>query len=122
MKQTTHPKYIQHITGQYKAIDSVSPNQEIVQRVTGLITLAFNTINILIIIRFLLDLLHVSLFNPFARLIFATTEPFLSIFRGLTHSPLFHNVTLELTTLIAITVYSLLGWSLNKLLRILFAR
>ena len=122
MKHTTNSRYMQPITGQYKAIEPIHVDQEIMQRVTGLISLGFNLINILILFRFLLDLLNASLFNPFARLIFNLSEPFLSMFEGLIRSPLFRDVAPELTTLIAVTIYSLLGWSLAKLIRILFAR
>jgi uncharacterized protein YggT (Ycf19 family) len=122
MKHTTHPRYIQPVTGQYRPIDYPHVDQEIVQYVTRFITLAFNTINVLIILRFLLDLLNASPSNPFTRLIFATSEPFLSVFQGLTRSPFFRDITAELTALFAITVYSLLGWSVNRLLHILFTR
>jgi hypothetical protein len=85
MKPTTHPRYIQPITGRYEAVDPIHVDQEILQRVTGLISLGANLINIVIIMRFLLDLLDASHFNPFARLIFTTSEPFLAMFQGLTH-------------------------------------
>jgi uncharacterized protein YggT (Ycf19 family) len=102
-------------------MEPVHINQEILQRVSGLINLGVSLLNILIVMRLILDLLDASPFHPFARLIYSTTEPFLSVFQGLTRSPLFSGVASELNTLIAITVYSLLAWIATKLMRILFA-
>jgi uncharacterized protein YggT (Ycf19 family) len=97
----------------------VHVNQEIAQRVSGLITLGVSLLNILIVMRYLLELLVASPFNPFASLVYSITEPFMSVFQGLVRSPIFGEVTPELNTLIAIMVYSLLGWIATRLIRIL---
>lgn len=110
------------ITARPLDIEPAQVNQEILQRVTGLINLGVTLLNSLILLRFLLVLVDANRANQFARFIFSTTEPFLSVFRGLASSPSYDGVTVELTTLIAITVYSLLGWTTIQLLRTLFAR
>lgn len=112
---------IRQITGRPLDLEPVHLNQEILHRITGLISLGVTLLNSLICLRFLLVLVDANRANEFARFVFSTTEPFLSVFRGLTHSPSYNGVTVEMTTLIAITVYSLLGWSIIQLLRILFA-
>ncbi|NJC96919.1 MAG: hypothetical protein C3F07_06250 [Anaerolineales bacterium] len=103
-------------------VDGVpSVNREIQQRVSGLIELGVSLLNILLILRFFLDLWDASPSHPFAGLIYSTSEPFLSAFQGLVRSPLFREVTPELNTLMAVTAYSLLGWTAIKLVRLLFA-
>lgn len=121
MRQITDSRRVQSITGRTRDTEPVHVNQEIMQRVIGLINMGVSLLNILIAMRFLLYLLDASPLHPFARLIYSTTEPFLSVFEGLTRSPLFRDVAFELNTLIAVTVYSLLGWVATKLIRILFA-
>lgn len=109
------------ITARPLDLEPVHVNQEILHRITGLINLGVTLLNSLILLRFLLVLVDANRANVFARFIFSTTGPFLSVFRGLASSPSYDGITVELTTLIAITVYSLLGWTIIQLLRTLFA-
>ena len=95
-------------------------NQEIMHRITGLITLGATALNILICLRYLLMRLDANPANPFADLIYSTTAPFLAVFQGLTRSPALINIATELNTLIAITAYSLLAWILSQLVRVMF--
>jgi len=121
MREITDSRIIQPATSQPQDIEPLHVNQEILQRVTGLTHLGVSLINILILMHLLLRLLAASPLNPFARLVYSTSEPFLSVFQGLTRSPVFQDVAFELNTLIAITVYSLLGWLATRLIRIMFA-
>lgn len=121
MRPITDSGRFQTITGQIRDTAPVEVNQEILTRVTGLIQFGVSLLDILILMRYVLDLLQASPAHPFASLIYALSEPFLSVFEGLTRSPLFREIALELHTLIAITVYSLLGWIATRLIRILFA-
>lgn len=106
------------ITGGHRSTGSTL-NQAILSRATGLIQLAVSLLNVSFILRFLVELVEATAGNPFAQFIRTLTEPFLSIFQGLTRSPAFAEVAFELHILLAITVYSLLGWAVAKLLRIL---
>jgi uncharacterized protein YggT (Ycf19 family) len=121
MRPITDSGRFQPITGQLWDNAPAQVNQETVIRVTGLIRLGASLLNILIVIRYLLTLLQASSAHPFARLIYDITEPFVSVFQGLTRSPLFSDLALELNTLIAIIAYSLLAWIAVRLVRILFA-
>jgi len=118
MRQITDTGRI--ITTQPRDVEAPHLNQEIMHRITGLIALGATSLNILICLRYLLILLDANLANPFADLIYNTTAPFLAVFHGLTRSPALINVATELNTLIAITAYSLLAWTLNQLIRIMF--
>lgn len=121
MKPITDTGRFQPITGQLWDDAPAEVNQEIVIRVTGLIRLGTSLLDILILMRYLLMQLQASPAHPFARLIYNASEPFVSVFEGLTRSSRLSDLALELNTLIAIMVYSLLGWIAVRLVRILFA-
>lgn len=113
-------RHAHSITGSHRHT-STGVKQAILSRATGLIQLAVSLLNVSFILRFVVELVEASANNPFAQFIRTITEPFLSIFQGLTRSPAFAEVAFELHILLAITVYSLLGWAVAKILRILLA-
>lgn len=121
MKPITDTGRFQPITGQLWDNAPAQVNQEILIRVTGLIRLSASLLNMMIILRYVLTLLQASPAHPFARLIYNVTEPFMSVFQGLTRSSQFKDLALELNTLIALVAYSLLAWVAVRLVRILFA-
>lgn len=96
--------------------------EDALRRLSNLINLGFGIINSLIGLRFLLNLMAANPANPFMILINALTLPFLWLFQGLTSTPSFEGITIEFYDLIAIAVYYLLGWSIVRLMWILFAR
>jgi hypothetical protein len=60
--------------------------------------------------------------NPFAALIYFITTPFIWLFQGITITPGFAGIELELFDLIAIIVYTAIAWVIIRLIWILFAR
>jgi hypothetical protein len=92
------------------------------RRITGLIQLAFDILNGLIGLRFLLKLMAANPNNPFAQLVDFLTAPFLWMFQGITYTPSFRGIQIEFFSLIAIAVYSLIGWILIQLIWLLFSR
>jgi uncharacterized protein YggT (Ycf19 family) len=110
------------ITGRPRDIESAHLDQEIVQRVTGLIMLGISLLNSLILTRFLLKLLAANPANPFAQFVYSTTAPLLTLFHGLVQTVTANGSVFEFSDLVAIAVYAMLGWSTVGLLRILFAR
>lgn len=121
MRSITDTGRYRPITGQVWDDAPAQVNQEILIRVTGLIRLGASLLNMLIVMRYILILLQASPTHPFARLIYNVSEPFVSVFQGLTRSSHFRDLALELNTLVAIVVYSLLAWIAVRLVRILFA-
>ncbi len=119
MSQTNNTDRIQASTGRLRVF---TISNETLRRITGLIQLAFGVLNGTIGLRFLLKLMAANPQNPFASLIYFITQPFLWIFQGLTRTPSFEGIEIEFFSLIAIVVYSLLGWIIVQLLWILFAR
>jgi len=122
MSQITDTVRVQPITGQIRDLAPAHVNQEILQRVTGLVYLGIGLLNSLIFMRFVLRLLDANPANPFAQFIYSTTQPFLSAFLGLISVVTVDGRVLELHNLIAITVYGMIGWTIVQLLRIMFAR
>lgn len=88
-------------------------------KLTQFVWLVFGAIEGLIGLRVLLKLLAANPDNPFARLIYGTTDVFLWPFRGLTAEPSVGGVVLELSSIIALVVYALLAWVIAKALWIL---
>lgn len=102
--------------------DQLVFDQDALRRLTGLVILAFGTLNGLILLRFLLKLMAANPANIFASFIYTITEPFLVIFQGLTPTPAFAGIVLEFHDLIAIVVYAGLAWLIVRLMWLLFAR
>jgi uncharacterized protein YggT (Ycf19 family) len=119
MSQITDTGHVQPILGQ---AEMVHVNQEILQRVTGLIQWGVGVLNILICLRYLLKLMGASPSNPIAQFVYSTTQPLLSMFEDLINNLQFGGTILEFHDLIAIVVYGMLGWMTVQLLRIMFAQ
>src|SRR5262245_40331132 len=121
MSQITDTSRPRLIAGQTVPREFPNLNQEILQRITGLIQLGVGALNSLILLRFLLKLLAANTENQFAIFIYASTEPFLRMFHGLTSVLTVGGMVFELHDLIAIVVYGMLGWIIVRLLRVMFA-
>jgi hypothetical protein len=89
-------------------------------KLSRLIWLLFGIIQGLIGIRFLLKLLAADPNNPFASLVYNTTDLFLWPFEGLIANPSVNGMVLEITSLIAILIYALLAWAIWRLAWVLF--
>jgi hypothetical protein len=122
MSQLSDTGRIKSTTGRTSALRVFVINEGTLRRITGLIQLGFGVLNGLIGLRFLLKLMAANPVNPFASLIYFVTSPFLWMFQGLTRTPAFEGIEIEFFSLIAIVVYSLIGWVVIQLLWILFSR
>ena len=122
MSQITNTGRIRPNTSPLRDMDPPHVDQEIMQRITGLILLGVSLLNSLICTRFMLKLMAANPANPFAELIYRTTQPFLDVFQGLIRVFSVDGSVFELHDLIAIAVYAMLGWSTVRLIRIMFAR
>lgn len=122
MSQLSDTGRIRSTTGRTSALRVFVINEGTLRRITSLIQLGFGVLNGLIGLRFLLKLMAANPVNPFASLIYFVTSPFLWMFQGLTRTPAFEGIEIEFFSLIAIVVYSLLGWVIIQLMWILFSR
>lgn len=122
MSQLSDTGRIKSTTGKTAALGVFTIGEGTLRRITSLIQLGFGVLNGLIGLRFLLKLMAANPANPFASLVYFITSPFLWIFQGLTRTPAFDGIEIEFFSLIAIVVYTLVGWVIVQLLWILFSR
>jgi hypothetical protein len=95
-------------------------NRRTIFRLYHLSWLIFGTIQALIGVRILLKLLAANPNNPFASLVYNTTDLFLWPFEGLVTNPSADGLVLEITSIIAILVYLIIAWGISKLIWVLF--
>jgi hypothetical protein len=96
--------------------------REAIYKVTQFIWLLFGGLEALIGIRVILMLIGANPANPFTALVYQLSELFLWPFRNIVANPGFQNYILEVTSLIAMIVYALIGWALVRLIWVLFYR
>jgi hypothetical protein len=60
--------------------------------------------------------------SPIAGFIYGFTDLFLWPFAGLTATPSAGGMVLELSTLIAMVVYGLIGWAIERIIWVIFYR
>jgi len=74
---------------------------------------------VLLAFRFVFALLGANPSKPFAHFIYAASYPFVAPFFGLFHYHLAYGVSqVELCTLVAMAVYAIIAWALDKLFNI----
>lgn len=119
-KQSTQQEAYQRQT---KVVEDVAAQRHLsVSKVTNFIWLLFGILEGLIGLRIFLKLIAANPNNPFANLVYQFTSLFLWPFQGLTTNPSAGGIVLELTSLIAMLVYALLGWAIVRLIWLIFYR
>jgi len=91
-------------------------------KATQLIWLGLGLLEAALGLRVLLKLVGANAGNPFANLLYGVTGAFLAPFAGLTGTPAAGGMVLEVSTLIAMIVYALLAWVLERLVWVIFYR
>ena len=120
-------KVVVHQSGDHVHEEQVVQNvnleyREAIHKVTQFIWLLFGGLEALIGIRVILMLIGANPANPFTALVYQLSELFLWPFRNIVANPGFQNYTLEITSLIAMIVYALIGWAIVRLIWVLFYR
>jgi YggT family protein len=87
-------------------------------RLTRFIYLAFGALESLIGLRIILKLLAANPANPFASFIYQLTDLFLKPFAGLVSNPAVDGMVLELTSMIGMLVYGLMGLGVIQLVQL----
>jgi uncharacterized protein YggT (Ycf19 family) len=90
-------------------------------KVAQLIWVVVGTLDIAIGLRILLKLIAANPENTFARLTYSFTDLFLFPFEGLTITPSANGMVLELSSFIAILVYTAVAMGLVKILYLIFS-
>lgn len=96
--------------------------RETLYRVSQFIWLLFGGLEALIGIRVLLLLIAANPASWFTAFVYALSDLFLWPFRNIVANPGFQNHVLELTSIIAMIVYPLIGWALVRLVWVIFYR
>ena len=89
---------------------------------TQLIWLGLGLLEGLLALRIFLKLIGANAANPFAGLLYSFTGVFLVPFVGLTGTPAAGTMVLEISSLIAMIVYGLAFWVLERLVWVIFYR
>jgi YggT family protein len=91
-----------------------------VSRVIQFIWLVFGIIEALIALRVFLELIGANPASFFANFIYSLTNLFLWPFAGLTATPSFNGMVLDIPAIIAMVVYAIAAWIITSLIWILF--
>jgi len=92
------------------------------RRAVELIYLVFSIINGLLVIRIVLKLLGANPLAGFTSFVYGITDVFLAPFRNLLATVSSNQSQLELSVVIAILVYALIGWVIARIVTIMFSR
>jgi hypothetical protein len=91
-------------------------------KLTQMVWLLLGLIEAVIALRVIFKLIGVNAANPFAALIYSVSNPFVAPFASLTGAPAAGAMVFEITSIIAMLVYLLIGWGIERILNILFYR
>ena len=91
-------------------------------KVTQLVWLLLGILEGFLGLRVILKLIAANPASPIAALIYSFTDLFLFPFKGLTATPAVGGFVLEISTLIAMIIYGLIGWAIERLIWLIFYR
>jgi hypothetical protein len=91
-------------------------------KATQIIWLLLGILEALLALRFFLKLIAANPESPIAVLIYGFTGLFLFPFAGLTVTPAAGGMVLEIPTLIAMLVYGLIAWAVERIVWVIFYR
>jgi hypothetical protein len=91
-------------------------------KATQMIWLLFGLLEAVIALRVVFKLIAVNAANPFATLLYNVTHLFVAPFASLTGAPAAGGMVLEISSIIAMIVYLLIGWALERIVYVLFYR
>ncbi len=91
-------------------------------KATQLVWLLFGILEALIALRIGLKLIGANPDSPIAAFVYGFTSLFLLPFEGLVGTPQAGGMVLEITSVIAMLVYALIAWALERLIWVIFYR
>jgi hypothetical protein len=91
-------------------------------KATQLVWLLFGVLEAMIALRIGLKLIGANAASPIAVFIYGFTDLFLWPFAGLTATPAVGGMVLEITSVIAMLVYALIAWALERVIWVIFYR
>jgi len=109
-----------HVHEEHVVEDVNLEYRETVYKIVQIVWLLFGGLEALISIRVILMLIGANPGNWFTAFVYQLTQLFLWPFQNLIANPSFQNMTLEVTSIIAIIVYALLAWVITRLIWVIF--
>jgi YggT family protein len=111
----------------YKEVRTIEHESGQEQRVatfkaTQVIWLLLGLLDAAIALRVLFKLIAVNAANPFASLLYKVTDLFVAPFASLIGAPAAGGMVLEISSIIAMIVYFLIAWALERIVYVLFYR
>ena len=91
-------------------------------KATQIIWLVLGFIEAMLALRVVFKLIAVNPSNPFASLLYSVTDLLVAPFVSLVGSPAAAGMVLEISSIIAMLVYLLIGWGLVQMVNVLFYR
>ncbi len=91
-------------------------------KVTQVIWLLLGLLEVVIALRVIFKLIAVNGANPFAALLYNVTNLFVAPFASLVSAPASGGMVLEISSIIAMIVYLLIAWGLERIVYVLFYR
>lgn len=91
-------------------------------KITQLIWLFLGLLEAALGLRVIFKLIAVNGANPFASFLYSVTDLFLAPFASLAGAPAAGGMVLEVSTILAMIVYALLAWALERIVYVLFYR
>lgn len=122
-----HKRVVVHQDGNHVHEEQVVHNvnleyREALYKVSQFIWLLFGGIEALIGLRVILMLIGANPANTFTAFVYQLSALFLWPFQNIVANPAFQNIVLEITSIIAMIVYALIGWAIVRLIWVLFYR
>ena len=111
-----------HIHEEHVVQDVNLEYREAVYKVAQFIWLLFGGLEALIGIRVILLLIGANPANPFTAFVYQFSQLFLWPFQNIVANPAIQNYVLEITSIVAMIVYPLIGWAIVRLVWVLFYR
>ena len=91
-------------------------------KATQIIWLLLGLLEAAIALRVVFKLIAVNAANPFAKLLYGVTNLFVAPFKSLVGNPTSGGNVLEVTSIIAMLVYLLIAWGIERIVYVLFYR
>ena len=91
-------------------------------KASQLVWLLFGILESMIALRILFKLIAANPSSPIAALLYRITDLFLFPFAGLTVTPSAGGMVLELSSFLAMLVYALIAWAIDRLIWVIFYR
>lgn len=112
---------------EYKEVSTTQSEEGTRRRVatfkaTSIVWLILGILETMLVLRFVFVLIGVNPANTFARFLYGVTGFFVAPFATLIDSPVMIGSTFEMSTLIAMVVYILLFWAIERIIWLIFYR